>query len=841
MTHLLSDLRYALRGLRKSPLFAAVAVISMSFGIAANTTVFTLVDQVILRRLPVVRPEALVQVSAPNTETLGGGMDQIDLSYAMFKDIRDGNQVFDGVSCRMVTPMRVGYGGATEQVNGELVSGSFFPMLGVRPIVGRLFSREDDRTVSGAPYAVLSSAYWRARFASDPAVLGRSVSINNYPFQIIGVVDPGFTGLDLGHPAQVYVPITMQPQLGPSWLKLDNRRFRWVEVYARLKGGVSRERASAGLQPLYRGILERESKDPAFTAAAAGAKKRFLAGRLSVTDASRGHSGLRQSVTEPLLILMAIAGGVMLIVCANVANLLIARGAARQRELALRLAVGASRLQIVRLLLVESVLLAVAGAAAGLVLARWGASIVLGYFVTPDSPLAIRASPDGRILVFTSALAFATALVAGVIPALRSAGLDLVPTLKSAGGAVVAEQPRLRKTLVVAQVALSFTLLIGAGLFVRTVNRLLDVDLGFRTERMLSFGFNLGGSGYDGPRARLFVRDLQQRLTRVPAVRGAAYTFMPLLGKGTWDMGFTVEGYQPASGDGADSMVNAVGPGYFDVMGIPLVAGRGFTDRDDESTALTKGWAYSVAVVNEAFARQYFNGANPIGGHIGVGTDPGTPTEVEVVGLVKDTNTNYQSVRENKRPQVYFPYLQAASIDDVWMFVRTSGDPAQIIPQIRREIAGMDRQLAIYGVATMDDLVQRSVTNERLIATLSGALSTMATLLSVVGLYGVMAYMVTRRSREFGIRMALGALGRQIGASVLREAALLVGLGLACGSLTAWALGRYVKSQLYGVTPADPITILIAAAALLTVAAVASLVPAGRASRVSPMAALREE
>jgi predicted permease len=839
MTHLLSDLRYALRGLRRSPLFTAVAVISMSFGIAANTAVFTLVDQVILRRLPVVRPEALVQVSAPNTESLGGGMDQTNLSYPMFKDIRDGNQVFDGVSCRMVTTMRVGYGGATEQVNGELVSGSFFPMLGVRPIIGRLFSGEDDRTVSGAPYAVLASAYWRARFASDPAVLGKSISINNYPFQIIGVVDPGFTGLDLGHPAQVYLPITMQPQLGPSWLKMDNRRFRWVDVYARLKGGVSRERAGAALQPLYHAILERETRDPAFTAASADTKKRFLAGRLSVTDASRGHSGLRQSVTEPLLILMAIAGGVLLIVCANVANLLIARGAARQRELALRLAVGAGRLQIVRLLLVESVLLAVAGAAGGLVLASWGASVVLGYFVTPDSPLAISASPDGRILLFTSALAFATALVAGVIPALRSAGLDLVPTLKSAGGAVVAEQPRLRKTLVVAQVALSFTLLVATGLFVRTVNRLLEVDLGFKTERMLTFGFNLGGSGYDRPRARLFLRDLQQHLTRVPAVHGAAYTFMPLLSTSSWDMGFTVEGYQPKSGDGAGSMVNAVSPGYFDVMGIPLVAGRGFTERDDESTALTEGWAYSIAVVNETFAKQYFNGANPIGRHIGVGTDPGTPTAVEVVGLVKDTN--YNSVRENKRPQVYFPYLQAGSIDDVRIFVRTTGDPAQMIPQIRREMAAMDRQLAIYGVATLDDLVQRSVTNERLIATLSAALSTMATLLSVVGLYGVMAYMVTRRSREIGIRMALGALGSQIAAGVLREAALLVGLGLACGSLTAWALGRYVKSQLYGVTPADPIAILIAAGALLTVAAVASLVPAARASRVSPMAALRDE
>jgi len=840
MSRIVDDVRYAIRSLRKAPLFTAIAVISMSFGIAANTAVFTLVDQVILRQLPVEHPKTLVQVAAPNTESYGGGMgDGTELSYAMYKDLRDGNQVFDGMFCRMFTSLRVGVAGSTEQVNGELVSGSFFPLLGVKPVLGRLFTPEDDRTLSGAQYVVLSHGYWKARFAGDPAVIGTTVHINNYPFQIIGVVDARFTGMDLGNPPQVYAPIMMQPKLGPSWLQIDGRRFRFVQLYARLKDDVTPERAQAGLQPLYHAILEREASDSAFSAASAETRNAFLAGKISVTDASKGHSGLRNYAKEPLLILMAIAAGVLLIVCANVANLLIARGAARQRELALRLAVGAGQFQILRLLLVESVVLAVAGAAGGVLLATWGAGLVLSYFVTPDSPLAISASPDGRILLFTSGLAVATAMFAGLVPALRSARIDLAPTLKSAGGAVVGEQPRLRKTLVVAQVALSFTLLVGAGLFVRSVNKLLDVQLGFDSERLVTFGVNLGGSGYDGPRAQAFLEQARQRLSHLPGVRGVAYSFMPLLGSGGWGMGFTVEGFVPKPGDGAGSMVNAVSPGYFEAMGIPLVAGRGFSERDDVSIALAKGWPYTRAVVNETFVKRYFKGVNPIGKHIGVGEDPGTPMPAEIVGLVKDTN--YQSVREDKRPQVFFPYRQAKDVDEVWTFVRTTEDPSSIVPQIRREIAALDRQLAIYGVATMDEQIQRSVSNERLIATLSAALSTMATLLSVIGLYGVMAYMVTRRTREIGIRMALGALGSQVAAGVLREASLLVGLGLGFGSLAAWGLSRYVRNALYGVTPADPTTIAFAAMALLIAAAVASLVPAGRASRISPMAALRDE
>ncbi len=840
MTNLYDDLRYAVRSLRKAPLFTLVAVLSMGLGIAANTSVFTLVDQVILRTLPIDRPQELVQVTAAGTESYGGGAgDGTELSYAMYRDLRDRNTVFATMFCRVQTNATLGSGGTTEQIPTELVSGSFFQGLGVRPALGRLIGPAEDPRGGGVPVAVLSHAYWQARFAGDASVIGRTVTINNYPFQVIGVVEPRFTGLDLGRPARMYVPVTMQPQLGPAWLHIDGRRFRWVQVYARLRPPITRERAKAALDPLYASLLAGEARDAAFSGASADARKRFLEGRLTVDDASKGHSGLRQAVTEPLLILMAIAGGVLLIVCANVANLLIARGAARQREIALRLAIGAGRLRIVGLLLAETLVIAAAGAAAGLVLASWGAAGLLGYFVTPDNPLALSAAPDARILLFTTALACVTALVAGLLPALRSARVALAPTLKSAGGGVVSEQPRLRKTLVVVQVALSFVLLVGAGLFLRSLQNLMRVDPGFRTERLLTFAFDLGASGYDSARAHVLLRDLDRRLGRLPGVEAAGYSFMPLLGGGAWGMGFTVEGYQPAPGAGAGALCNAVSPGYFRLMGIPIVAGRELSARDDQVLPAPEGWPYRVAVVNERFARQYFKGANAVGRHIGIGEDPGTKTVIEVVGVAKDSN--YLSIREDRQPQVFFSYLQSGDVNDVNAFVRTSGDPAAVMPLVRHEIAAIDARIAVYGVTTIEQKAARSVNNERLIATLSTTLAVMATLLSVVGLYGVMAYMVTRRTREIGIRMALGAVGRQIAAGVLREAGMLVATGLVAGAVASWALGRFVRSQLYGTTPTDGAAMLFGALVLLAVAGAASLLPARRAARVTPVVALRDE
>jgi predicted permease len=839
MTQLVRDLRYAFRSLRNAPLFTVIAVLSMALGIAANTAVFTLVDQVILRKLPVSDPEELVQIHAQGTENNGVMMgDGTELSYPMYRDLRRMNQVFSGMFCRMPTSLHVGHAGRTEQVTGELVSGTFFPQLGVRPAAGRLFTESEDRSPGGHPVAVLGFGYWQSRFNGDPSAVGSTIRVNNQALEVVGVLQAGFAGLDIGQPTQLYVPISMQPRMGPEWLKLEDRRVRWVQVFARLRTGITAARAQASLQPLYRSLLEEESTDASFAQTSADTKRRFLEGKITVDSASRGHSGLRQSVTEPLLILMAIAGGVLLIVCASMANLLIARGAARHRELALRLAIGAGPGQVVRLMLAESLLLGTLGAGLGIVLAAWGADLLLGFFVTPESPLAVRASADGRILLFTCVLSLGTALAAGMLPAVRSTRVDLAPTLKGSGGGVVAEQPRLRKSLVVAQVALSFVLLIGAGLFLRSLRNLLEIDPGFDSSRVVTFSFDLSRSGYQGARAEAFAKKLLDTLVRVPGVSSSAFAFQGLLGGGGWGMGFTVEGHQPAPGDDTGAAANSVTPGFFKTLQIPVIAGREFTEREDYSAARKEGWPYTVAIVNETFAKRYFKGANPIGRHIGIGSNPGTQTAIEIVGYVKDTK--YAAIREETVPQVFFPYLQA-NIEYATAYARTDGDPQPVIQAIRREVAALDPQLALYGVGTLDERVMRSVVNERLIASLSTTLAAIATLLAIVGLYGVMAYTVTRRTREIGIRMALGALASQVARTVVREAGVLVVIGLAIGLAAAWWLGRYVQNQLYGVVPADTTTIALAALGLIAVAMMATLLPARRAARVSPMSALREE
>jgi predicted permease len=541
-----------------------------------------------------------------------------------------------------------------------------------------------------------------------------------------------------------------------------------------------------------------------------------------------------------LLILMAVAGGVLLIVCANVANLLVARGLGRRRELALRLAVGASRGRLVRLLLAECLLVAAAGTAIGLVLAEWGAGVLLRYFVTPENPLAVSAAPDARIVLFSAALGSLAALVAGCLSAARVTRVDVVPTLAAASGTVASAPPRLQKALVVTQVALSFLLLIGAGLFLRTLRNLLDVQPGFRTVRMLTFSVDLARSGYSGERGKAFFEQVLSRVSHLPGVSGTGAALFGLLGGGGWGMGFTVEGYEPKPGEEAGSMCNGVSAGFFNAMGIPLLAGREFDERDALMPPPTKdGWSYRTAVVNETFARRYFSGKSPIGQHLGIGNDPGTAMPIEIVGLVKDVK--YTAIREEPRPQVFFPYTQAKGLENVTTYVRVEGPTAPVMASVRKEVAALDSGLALYDVGTLEERVERSITNERLIASLSGSLSIVATLLSIVGLYGVMAYSVTRRTREFGIRLALGAFRSGVARGVLREASVLVGFGLLIGYGSSIWLGRYLESQLYGVATTDGWTAAGAAVLLTAVAAAAAGLPALRASQIEPMAALRQE
>jgi putative ABC transport system permease protein len=839
MLDLTSDLRYTLRSLKRSPAFTAVAAISMAFGIGTNAAVFTLLDQVLVRDLPVLHAGELVQVHARGTESYGGGMgDGTELSYPMYRDLRDHNAVFAGAFCRFATSLYLGHAGHSERVYGEAVSGTFFPTLGVGAALGRVLAPDDDAKPGGNPVAVLGYRYWQTHFTGDAGVIGRSVTVNGHAFQVVGVVEPRFRGIDLGRPPAVYVPMAREPDVGPPWLQLETRRFRWVQVFARLRPGTTAQRAQVGLQPLYASILRTEERDAkAFAAASLETKRQFLDGQITVQDARHGHSGLRDAVSVPLMILMALAGGVMLIVCANVSNLLLVRGLARRHELALRMAVGASRARLVLLLTVESLAVAAAGMILGLVLARWGAAILLSFFITPDSPLAISARPDGRVIAFGVALAAGSALAAGLVSALRVAGSDLAPTLKATGGAAAA-QPRLQKALVVAQVSLSILLLTGAGLFLRTLKNLLEVDPGFRPARIVTFSVDLPQAGYAGDRGRAFLRRLVEAVDATPGVSSSGAAFVGLMGGGGWGMGLTIEGYNPEDGDSPSSLCNAVSPGFFATLGIPVVAGREFDWGDDRSKAEPTGWAYSAAVVNETFAKRYFKGQDPIGRHVGLGEDPGTATPIEIVGVVRDAH--YAAVREEHRPQIFFPYLQA-DVEGVTAYVKTSLPPQAALDAMRGAVASLDPSLALYGVETLGDLVRRSIVNERLVASLSAFLSAIATALAIVGLYGAMAYTVTRRRREIGIRMALGARAAQVARSVLRDAGRLVGLGLAIGLGAAAWLGQYLQSQLYGVKSADPTTMAAAVLLLALVALGAAAIPARRAARTAPMTALREE
>jgi predicted permease len=845
MSHLLADLRYALRTLRKSPVFTAVAVLSIALGIGANTAIFTLLDQALLRLLPVKNAQELVLVRPQGPWSGSNWGDGNEMSYPMYADFRDHNEVFTGMFCRFEYSMHVGFGGRTERVNAEIVSGTYFPVLGVGAALGRMIGPDDDKVPGAHPVAVLQYDYWKSRFSADPTIVGKKIIVNDHPMDVIGVAQEGFNGIDVGTVAQVYVPMMMKAQMTPGWNALDDRHYRWVNVFGRLRPGVNREQAQASLQPYYHSLLEMEVKEAYFANSSANSKARYVTSKIETLPGSGGKSGLRRQLTKPLWILMAIVGGVLLIACANVANLLLARATARQREIALRLALGASRGRIVSQLLVESVLLALIGGAAGLLLSAWGAHVLLGFFVDPENPVTIAASPDLRILAFNFAVSLLTGLLFGLVPALQSTRPELAPTLKDQAGNVLGGgQVRVRKALVITQVALSLLLLIGAGLFIRSLNKLMTVDAGFNTTNLISFSVDPALNGYTPVRAKQYYKELQQRLSATPGIVSAGYSGIALLEGNQWSSTVTVEGYKRKEDENMNPLCNAIGPGYFKTMGIPVVAGRDFDQRDEYTRPpATDGRprrpAFRVAIANEKFAKKYFGEGNPIGRHVGFGGNPGTPTPIEIIGVVKDAK--YTGLRDDLERQLYFPMLEDDNPDNITVYLRTQGDPDTMFQTLRRTVQQLDPNVPIYGMRTVEYQIQRSLNAERLVTSLSSIFGVLATLLAMIGLYGVMAYTVARRTREIGVRMALGALSGNIAWLIMREVLILVAAGMALGLPAAWYLSRYVESQLYGVTPTDATTIAAAVVALAAVAGVAGLIPALRASRVNPVIALHYE
>lgn len=851
MSSLFQDLRHALRGFGRTPGFTAVVVATLALGIGANTAIFTVLDQVILRRLPVPTAERLVQLDGPGTFR---GRTELDraFSYPMYRDLATGTAATAALIARAPAMAVLQVNGVGERVAVEMLSGNAFEALGATPEIGRPFSPADD-TPAAPPVVVLSHDYWSQRFEQSPDVLGRTLVVNATPMTVVGVARRGFTGVVANQMPALFVPVGAMPAVRPTWGTAEDRQFRWLHIVARLAPGVTREAAKAALDVRYRQVNAHELEAvPAFAQASERFRADFAAKALTVVDASRGISLVRGALGAPVLLLMGMVGLVLLIACANVANLMLARATGRQREIGVRLALGASRARLVRQTLVEGAVVALAGGLMGSMLAVWLGDLLVGALPLDTFNTSIATTPDGRVAAFTGAVSMLTVLLFGLAPALRGSAVDLHRTLKeeatAAGGGV--QHARVRQGLVVAQVALSTLLVAGAGLFARSLHNLETLGPGFDTANIVSFALDATLSGHSPASARALYSQLSERLGALPGVTAASVAAEAVLIGDVSARTVQVQGYAPQQGEDMNPWTNEVGAGYFRTLGIPVVAGREFTARDVLG-------APRVAVVNETFAKYFFGTANPIGRRFGFRTE-GDPGRWEIVGVVKDSA--YSQVRPgegdaldelapgrglgpSRQPRVvYTPFMQADEVDALTFYLRATPDAAGGMPAlIRQTVRAADPSLPVYRMTTMDATVDGSLAAERLLSLLSRLFAGIATLLAAIGLYGVMSYAVARRRREIGIRIALGAARPAVVGMVLREVGTLTGIGVALGLPAAYAAGRAAESQLFGLSPLDAASLVTAAALLAGVGLLAGYLPARRAAGTDPQLALRAD
>jgi predicted permease len=827
------DLGYAMRTFRRSPTFTLVAALSLALGIGANTAIFSLINALLLRELPVRDPAGLVAVGDPTrVGSLSQGSVRTDLfSFPLYKQVRDRNRVFTDVfaSGRTGRLMNIGIepsGSQNESARGRLVSGNYFSVLGVSPILGRFFTAEEDRAPGAAPYLVISHGWWQRRFAGDPRVIGRTITLNRHPFTIVGVAPPEFFGDIVGVSTDLWIPLSMQPQVNPGRMFLDRWDTSWLLLMGRLKPGVSLAQARAEMNVLV----------PRVIAEQASAQGEELSvpdePRVDVTPGAAGFSRLRQEFSQPLFTLMAIVALVLLVACANVANLLLERAMARQKEIALRLALGAGRARLIRQLLTESLLLAVLGGLLGLLFAFWAGKALLNLVGATG---AVDLLPDLPVLAFTAGVALVTALLFGLAPVLRATRVELAPTLKESTRSVAGDRSGarwpLRKFLVVAQFAMSLLLVLGAGLFVRTLQNLQQVDLGYPREGLLLMNVDPVAAGYKGARLETFPRALVERLQALPGVSAVSYSENGIFSGTESGTNIRIEGFKsPPEGD-PNLAFDEVGAGYFRTVGIPLLSGRDFELRDGPG-------ALRVAVINEAMAKQYFAGRDPLGKRL---SRPRSPdVEYEIIGVARDARDH--DLRGAVPPRFYLPLAQS---DDpgiaVNVEVRTRTAAASMVEPIRQTMRAWDPNLPVTGLEPLTGMIDDSITNERIIAKLSTVFGLLALLLAAIGLYGVISYTVARRGNELGIRMALGAQRSGVLWMVLRETLLLAVAGIALGVPVGLGAAYAVSSRLFGLSAADPLTLAAAIAVLLAVALVAGFIPGSRATRVDPVVVLRYE
>jgi len=827
------DLRYGVRQLRQSPGFTLVAVLSIGLGIGANTAIFQLVDAVRLRTLPVNNPQELASIDFASGSARSGWFStrSARLTYGHWEQIRAQQQAFTGVLAWSATRFNLAAGGEARYAEGLYVSGEFFRNLGVTPVLGRTFTTEDDSEICDSPGAVLSYAFWQRELGGDPGALTRTITLDGRPFPVIGVATPSFFGVEVGNRFDVAIPLCADRLLAEDKKgRIPIPHAWWISMMGRLKPDWTVERATAHLQALSPAIMQ-ATLPSTYRAETA---KRYLANKLVAAPAGTGVSGLRRQYERPLWLLLATTGLVLLIACTNLANLLLARGRAREHEVAVRLAIGASRWRLVRQFLAESLLLAVAGSALGVALAQALSRGLVAFLSTAESPLFVGLGVDGRVLAFTAALAVTTCVLFGLVPAMRATRLAPAAAMRSGGRGATAGRERLslRRSLVATQVALSLVLLVGALLFVRSLRNLLTTDAGFQAEGVLSVSLDLRRPQYGKERLPVVYRDLLARLsTRRGVVSAAQVWFTPVSGSG-WNNSVGPDG-APAEASGKESHFNRVGPGYFRTMGTPLIAGRDFNDRDTFSSP-------KVAIVNEEFARRFFGGANPVGRTFRLEAAAGKPEPLcQIVGLVK--NTKYYELREDFIPIGFFPIAQDDDPDARATFVLSAAGPVgDVMRNVKTAAAEIDPGIGIE-FRLLSRQLQESLLRERLMATLSAGFGLLAALLATLGLYGVIAYMVAQRRHEIGLRIALGADRGRVIWLVLREAGLLLAVGLTVGAVIALWAGRAATTLLFGLQPHDPATMIAAMALLAGAALAASYGPARRAAALEPMVALRDE
>jgi predicted permease len=834
MPVLMQDLRYAARMLLRSPGLTAVAVLSLALGIGANAAIFSLTNAVMLRDLPVQDPGRLVLLGQARAAGSSDDFAETELySYSFYREMRQKNGVFSDVTALLSIFFDGMHGtvdrsSSLEPMNVQLVSGTYFPTLGVNSILGRAFTEADDEPAGGHPIALVSYSWWQRRFGRDPSIVGKTVTLGSTVYTIIGVTPQEFFGTTVGQRPDLWIPLSMDKQISPGWNGLDDKWFQSLYILARLKPGVTVEQAGANVNVLARQIW----REYAGSALTKQQQQNLEHAHITLTQASRGLSRLRFEFSLPLQILMAVVGLVLLIACANIANLLLARATTRQREIAVRMAIGASRARLVRQMLTESLLMAFLGGALGVLFAAWASGALLAMVSTGPEPLPLNVAPDARVLAFTFLVSLATAILFGTAPALRATRVDVAPALKEGRGAVsLASRGRLAKTLIVSQVALSLVLLIGAALFLRTLVNLANVDAGFNKENVLLFGIDPVDVGYkeDARLANLY-QQIERRVSAEPGVRAASISFFTF-NIGGWTGSVSIQGRPRTPENDMSATFNVVGSAYFPAMGIPLLVGREFGDQDTEESP-------KVAVINQTMAQRYFPGGSPIGRRFGLGGDPKHSNDIEVVGVVKDAKR--ESLRERPFPAAYFPHAQRIGYYNN-LEVRYSGDPKAIIAEVRRAAGEVDRSLPVTYQNTLAEQVDQSIASQALIARLSAFFGLLAVFLACIGIYGLMAYAVTRRTSEIGIRMALGAGRPRVLWMVMRESLILVGAGLVIGLPVALAAERLVSKMLFGLKPADPLSVSGAAILLLTFAVIAGYLPARKASLVDPMVAVRYE